>query len=428
MGFHTTLDMFSGAIEQYESAGWSVREVEVTAGEAGDGTLHTTLVVPVTLATGSERTQGASLTPDAATMTEEGTLRVDFSPRELFELPDELDVTVEQTERSVRVADDDILLTIELTIEQTSEADPGAATREDADESSGADPAASRDQESAPAARDGTGTDRLAAVRDESVPPYEDTEYLRQLYESCSTFAEMSWQIDMDVSSETVRRYMIEAGIHDPNSYETASTGGQTDTSHDGTDAHESGSDDTPATDTTDDTRTTDTTDGTTTANTTDDTGETHTDAGGGHGSAETDTNSVNGEVPADGGDGAPTPNGDGAPADGTEAESHDQEPLDSQSVSVDPRVRLADEQSLTDGVELPADLELADVADAVVEATTVYEVQQRLGIELARTRELLKELNLLDLVLHRVSSPPSRTPSYEMVASRIDQRRAEKA
>jgi hypothetical protein len=60
-----------------------------------------------------------------------------------------------------------------------------------------------------------------ATVRDESLPAYEDVPYLERLYETCETFTEMSRQIDMDVSSETVRRYMIEAGVHEPTPYDT---------------------------------------------------------------------------------------------------------------------------------------------------------------------------------------------------------------
>ncbi|MFD1600426.1 hypothetical protein [Halobellus rarus] len=56
----------------------------------------------------------------------------------------------------------------------------------------------------------------LEAARDESVPPFEDTEYLQCLYDSCETFAEMSEKINMAVSDETVRRYMIDADIHSP--------------------------------------------------------------------------------------------------------------------------------------------------------------------------------------------------------------------
>ena len=57
--------------------------------------------------------------------------------------------------------------------------------------------------------------------RNRDVPPFRDPELLAEVYESCDTFAEMTEAIGMDVTAETVRRYMIDYGIHQPNSYDT---------------------------------------------------------------------------------------------------------------------------------------------------------------------------------------------------------------
>lgn len=56
----------------------------------------------------------------------------------------------------------------------------------------------------------------LAAARTSELRPYDDIPYLQELYDRCDTFTEMSERIEMDVSGETVRRYMIQAGIHEP--------------------------------------------------------------------------------------------------------------------------------------------------------------------------------------------------------------------
>jgi len=189
MGIQHSLDVLSAVVEQYESDGRSVRNVEAAAGAVGDGTLEATLTVPVSLAASGSRTTPV---PDAATVTERGKLEVEFSTGDLLELPDASGATVEVRERSVHVTDaDDLVLTIELTIEPLERTDP-AAQRRGADgptEAEAPDPApretAAEDPESAE-------TDPLAAVRDESLPPYEDTVYLRKLYETCGTFAEMS--------------------------------------------------------------------------------------------------------------------------------------------------------------------------------------------------------------------------------------------
>jgi len=98
--------------------------------------------------------------------------------------------------------------------------DPGAMTAESPD----GDGATTRSEGGAAATdgRDPALVADLDAVRDPSVPAYEDTDYLETLYDSCGTFAEMNRYLEMDVSTETVRRYMIDAGVHAASSYGSA--------------------------------------------------------------------------------------------------------------------------------------------------------------------------------------------------------------
>jgi hypothetical protein len=63
-----------------------------------------------------------------------------------------------------------------------------------------------------------------AQSRSRDVPPFRDRELLQEVYESCDTFAEMPEALGMDVTAETVRRYMIRQGIHEPKSYDTSSS------------------------------------------------------------------------------------------------------------------------------------------------------------------------------------------------------------
>lgn len=66
-------------------------------------------------------------------------------------------------------------------------------------------------------------SDRPAeTARQRDVPPFRDPELLERVYSSCETFEEMTDAIGMDVTAETVRRYMIDHGIHQPDSYDTA--------------------------------------------------------------------------------------------------------------------------------------------------------------------------------------------------------------
>jgi hypothetical protein len=58
-------------------------------------------------------------------------------------------------------------------------------------------------------------------TNDRGVPPFKDQELLADVYESCDTFAAMADELPMDVTGETVRRYMIQHDIHEPDTYQT---------------------------------------------------------------------------------------------------------------------------------------------------------------------------------------------------------------
>lgn len=66
--------------------------------------------------------------------------------------------------------------------------------------------------------------DSAATQRDRNIPPFRDPERLAEVYKSCDTFAEMPGMLGMDVTAETVRRYMIDYGIHEPDTYNTDNT------------------------------------------------------------------------------------------------------------------------------------------------------------------------------------------------------------
>jgi hypothetical protein len=334
MDLHTSFGVLSQIVEQYESHGRSVRQVEATTGGADGDTVHAKMDVPVSLCSATDGGLHPELTPEAASLTDEGRLQIEFSTSVLDPLQSTTEAAVSASTRTVRVADDgDILLTVELTIAPPGD-ETGAATTAD-DESEPADP--------------------LAAARDESVPPYEDTEYLRRLYDACDTFAEMSRKIEMDVTSETVRRYMIEAGVHTPTSYNMSTESKQADG------------------------RSAPTTEG----------GETKTETKREtEEEAETDR-STSGQPPAAADAGTETP---------------------------------PPELLVTDGIGLPEHLQIEEIVDAVLESATVYEVQRHLDLEWERTRELLQQLDLLDLVMHRLSADAERNTSRGEIVSRIRQ------
>ena len=178
-----------------------------------------------------------------------------------------------------------------------------------------------------------------ASGRDRDVPPFRDPELLAEVYDSCNTFAEMTDAIGMDVTAETVRRYMIDYGIHQPNTYDT------------GDDSDDSGDDG--------------------------DASDAEVEAGiDADGDAQTD---------------GPAPDvDDGSPA------------------------------VLADGIGLPDDVTVETLIGTVKASNTLYEVERDIGVEREDALDMLRELNLLDLVVGRLSTEHERDISREDVVERL--------
>ncbi|MFB6252090.1 MAG: hypothetical protein ABEI27_10480 [Halobellus sp.] len=264
--------------------------------------------------------------------------------------------------------------------------------------------------------------DEATAVRDESIPPYEDTAYLRRLYETCETFDEMSERIEMDVSAETVRRYMIDAGVHSPRSYTLDEAGMSRADSEDvekepssesveATADSESSDDDEEETDVA----------GTTMKSDANDTAPETTAATA---TSESPAETVSERAPQaetkspSGSEDSPDSHADG---DDSRATLEDSENL------LTPET-LPDEQLIADGIGLPETLTLPDVIEAIVDSRTVHEVGRELGLDHDRTRRLLRQLNVLDLVLCRVSNASTERCTVETVTGRIRQCTIERA
>ncbi|EMA08338.1 hypothetical protein [Haloferax denitrificans] len=67
----------------------------------------------------------------------------------------------------------------------------------------------------------------------DAVPAHHDPVRLREVYETCETFKEMTAALGVDVTPQTVRNQMIRRGIHEPESYgqstETTASSGTSD-------------------------------------------------------------------------------------------------------------------------------------------------------------------------------------------------------
>jgi hypothetical protein len=237
MGLHTSFDVLSRVVERFESDGRSVRDVEVAMAGAEGGELRATMDVPVSLCPESETSPGRDLELRGATTADGDGVHIECAAAFLDDLPSAVADAVATEVRSARLVDGGVVLTLELTVSPTDGTastgpdpdadgrstarppvgDAGAGESEPTPPPSAADPPSESESDGT----DGSVAARLAAVRDDSVPPYEDVEYLQALYDACETFAEMSRRIEMDVAAETVRRYMITADVHRPTQYET---------------------------------------------------------------------------------------------------------------------------------------------------------------------------------------------------------------
>jgi hypothetical protein len=172
------------------------------------------------------------------------------------------------------------------------------------------------------------------------VPPFRDTELLAEVYAAHGTFAEMADALGMDVTAETVRRYMIDAGVHQPTSYNTG-----------GADA----------------------------ADTTDDASDA------------------------------------GTPADdvGRDGSTDESEPPDTTDRDGSPVV-------LADGIGLPNDITVETLVETVKRSNTVHEVERAVGVDHDEALELLRELNLLDLVVGRLATEAERDIGRAEVVDRL--------
>ena len=191
------------------------------------------------------------------------------------------------------------------------------------------------------------------------VPPFRDPDLLAEVYDSCETFAEMTDALGMDVTSETVRRYMIEHGIHEPTPYRRRETEAQSadTTAEDGDDADE--------------------TEPASTAEAAEPVGADTTTAG----------------------DATDTPENEASVTEIADVE--------------DPVV-------LADGIGLSEEIDVDTLIDAVRRSRTIYELKQEIGVDRADAVATLREYDLLDLVVGRLDSDGQNAVTREEVVERL--------
>jgi hypothetical protein len=405
MGTSDAFEALTRALKRYETGNGEVKRVDAKRSgerESNEGLSATVdVTVPLCAELAGEETNGLSLA--AASITPEGGLQVDFSSSALPTADRIDDERITVGEESASVENGTVVVTVAVHVDpddgtEASELDAeretanqsdgshsnglGDASQHPDDREEGVDGRARNVTESAGERRqpecqsesettsegendDNSGCDAEHGIdpeRNEDLPPYEDMEYLEEIYDGCETFVEMAEAYERDVAAETVRRYMADAGVHEPSSYDTVSSSDDTES--------ESGS---------------------------------------------------------DGGDADATPQADENATDAAENESTDDGQQsdtseDENSEAGDPIKGIANQQIVADGVGLPEDLSIEQLADAVETSMTLYEVKRELELEQSKTRRLLKRLNLLDVVVTRLSEQDHREVSRSEIADRIRQ------
>jgi hypothetical protein len=336
---------------------------------------------------------------------------------------------------------------------EASSADSDSTRSEVANSSAG-----STDDEPVPAEHDSTQSeaedaaepahDEAAADSDASVdddrPAYRDPAKLAAVYDPEATFPEMTDALGVDVTPQTVRKYMVEHGIHEPTS-RTSETLAETDSDAAEVPTSEDSSDD-DAEPTAPEAREAHSPPTTETASP----DEEHTQQSGGDGEVdeadettvddatetdapnEADTATESGEPAADdatpdaqtGDDTATTtprvsdPPGDDAPAD-TPADSPDESADNSATTSTATDGGRQPTLAAVDSVDLPDEVSVSDLVAVLTESRTVYEVRRGLGVDDSQARTILRQYDLVDLVTGRITQG-AEPPDKQEVLSRL--------
>ncbi len=181
-----------------------VRNVEIA--DCPDSTEADSIVADIDLVVGVQSDDIVALDPPR--INSDGTLRVTLETTQPLVPDADSDYSVEATKANFE-QDSSIVVSLRATFGPSEEQTD--ATR----------------SESAPTTGRYSVDEAVSGSHDEDespsqdLPPFKDPDYLEDIFESNDTFAEMAEAIEMDVTAETVRRYMIDFGIHEPNSYQT---------------------------------------------------------------------------------------------------------------------------------------------------------------------------------------------------------------
>lgn len=322
MGASSALRTLANFLEECEREVGTVDSVGFTESICANGSVSAEIELTVPMTPSDETATAVSLCQ--TTVNSNGTLHIAFESTASIVPTTGHDVHVEPTDA---VFDSDGTITVTLSASVPTESTE-TDTQSNTLEVTSTDQTQRHERQQEATARStateetGDGDDTTqpsrSVQRDRDVPPFDDRELLAEVYDSCDTFAEMTDAIGMDVTAETVRRYMIDHGIHQPNSYQTT-------------------------------------------------------------------------------------------------ASADDQEPS--------PTGETDDQQTpvvLPDGIGLPEDVTVDAIIETVKRSNTIYEVTQDLGVDRDASLEMLRELDLLDLVVGRLATEGERDIQRDDIIDRL--------
>lgn len=389
MGLTDAFDVLSGVVERFERRSQPLRDIETTTDPDAAGALDVSATVPVSLCEATSESPDASLPLEGASLSESGALTVSLSVSDLLPELSTAEGVVDIDERAVQVNDGKLDVTVGFRIDPSAGTSEVTATGDDV----APEEEDSNDGDEDIAESNGGNSDTLAAqllaTRSDDVPPDNlatQDEPSRDARAEAGDAVEESDVVDGS-EDDSLGARLARARSEDVPPYDDRdylrllyeSCGTFTEMSDRiemdvaaetvrrymiEADVHTPNPYDTAAQD--------------------DDNGELD------------DSTSVT--------DGSDTP------PEGTGPEPSPPAAED-----------IPEEQFVTDGIGLPDGVALEDIVNAVVDAKAVYEVKRALALDRGPTRDLLKQLNLLDLVLHRIDDRPDEV-SKDDVVQRIRQ------
>lgn len=284
------------------------------------------------------------------------------------------------------------------TIEETPQAD--GADEESAGSSSGAGTGAATnetepveepaDDDAVECTRDGCSStfDTEHGMRihrskaHDSGGPERDADRLREVYERHDSFAAMREALDADVSAQTVRRWMMDEGIHVTNGGSDGASAGAPEAE-----------------------------------------GPEPDDVGSAAEQGETETEPDDGEDNGPGETSVETESDDGAGSRSVGADAESAGETDDEAAPRNPAGQGSDTSPELSEVDasLPEGVTAAGLCEAVDEASTLYDVQKRLELDRETTRTVLSEYDLLELVHGRVADKHRREELKDEIDDRLE-------